>query len=215
MNRTALGLAVGAGYVLGRTKKMKLALALGSMVAGKRAQLGPRALADLVNQQLRNNPQIKEVGDQLRQDLRGVGKAASGALVERQIEGLAGRLHGRTEQARDRLSGAVPEKPDLSGGREGQDEGRSGEKADEAPGEEATRDEEARDEEAPSGDRAEARKRPARKAPAQQGAGTKPAGKKTAKAVKKAPGKKAPAKKTAAKSDTRRAVSGSAGERRR
>ncbi len=36
MNRTALGLAIGAGYVLGRTKKMKLAFAVGSLVAGKR-----------------------------------------------------------------------------------------------------------------------------------------------------------------------------------
>ena len=34
-----MGLAVGAGYVLGRTKKMKLAFAVGTMVAGKRMNL--------------------------------------------------------------------------------------------------------------------------------------------------------------------------------
>src|SRR5687767_5313655 len=98
MNRLALGLAVGAGYVLGRTKKMKLAFAIGTMVAGKRMQLSPRALADLVSQQLQNNPQFKEIGDQLREDLRGVGQAASGALVERQLDAFADRLHGRTAQ---------------------------------------------------------------------------------------------------------------------
>jgi hypothetical protein len=44
MNRVGLGLAAGAGYVLGRTKKMKLAFAVGTLVAGKRMQLSPRAL---------------------------------------------------------------------------------------------------------------------------------------------------------------------------
>jgi hypothetical protein len=108
MNRTALGLAVGAGYVLGRTKKMKLAFAVGTLVAGKKMQLSPRAVADMVSRQLKDNPQFKEIGDQLRTDLRGVGKAASGALVERQISGLADRLHNRTGQLRDQVSGAVP-----------------------------------------------------------------------------------------------------------
>ncbi len=62
-------------------------------------QLSPKTLAELVNQQLRNNPQFKELADQLRHNVRGVGKAASGALVERQIEGLAERLHGRTTRS--------------------------------------------------------------------------------------------------------------------
>ncbi|MFI7336779.1 DNA primase [Streptomyces sp. NPDC050085] len=113
MNRAALGLAVGAGYVLGRTKKMKLAFAVGTMVAGKRMKLSPRALAEMVSTQLENNPQFKEIGDQLRQDLRGVGKAATGALVERQIEGLAGRLHSRTQGVRDQISGVAPDVPDV------------------------------------------------------------------------------------------------------
>ncbi|WP_306316364.1 MULTISPECIES: DNA primase [unclassified Streptomyces] len=112
MNRTALGLAIGAGYVLGRTKKMKLALAVGTMVAGKRLNLSPRAVADLVRQQLDKNPQFKEIGDQLREDLSGVGRAATGALVDRQVEGLAGRLHDRTQGVRDQLEGVVPDTPE-------------------------------------------------------------------------------------------------------
>ena len=72
-------------------------------------QLSPRALAELVSPQLRDNPQFKEIGDQLREDLRGVGKAASGALVERQVEALADRLHGRTAEVRDQLAGVVPD----------------------------------------------------------------------------------------------------------
>lgn len=107
MNRMAVGLAVGAGYLLGRTKKAKFAFAVGTMVAGRKMQLTPAGIARAVSQQLENNPQFKEIGDQLRQDLRGVGKAATGSLLDRQIEGLADRLHHRTLDVRDRLS-AVP-----------------------------------------------------------------------------------------------------------
>ncbi|MFE6938437.1 DNA primase [Streptomyces chartreusis] len=178
MNRVGLGLAVGAGYVLGRTKKMKLAFALGTLVAGKRLNLTPQGIMDLVSGQLKNNPQFKEIGDQLREDLRGVGQAASGAMVERQLDAFADRLHGRTAEVREQLTGAVPT-PDL----DAKDE--DGEDRDDEPEESAqdsTDDEE--------------RERPARKATAK-----KPAAKKTAtKAAKKAPAKQsAPKKKTAAK----------------
>ncbi|RSN76721.1 DNA primase [Streptomyces sp. WAC 05379] len=181
MNRVGLGLAVGAGYVLGRTKKMKLAFALGTLVAGKRLNLTPQGIMDLVSGQLKNNPQFKEIGDQLREDLRGVGQAASGAMVERQLDAFADRLHGRTAEVREQLTGAVPT-PDLGAKDE---DGEDGEDRDDEPEESAqdsTDDEE--------------RERPARKATAK-----KPAAKKTAtKAAKKAPAKQsAPKKKTAAK----------------
>ncbi|MFI0235479.1 DNA primase [Streptomyces sp. NPDC016845] len=113
MNRAVLGLAVGAGYILGRTKKMKLAFAVGTMVAGKRLKLSPSALAELVTTQLDKNPQFKELSGQLRQDLRGVGTAATGALVERQINGLAGRLHSRTQGVQDRIAGVAPDTDDV------------------------------------------------------------------------------------------------------
>ncbi|MFD8043035.1 DNA primase [Streptomyces chartreusis] len=181
MNRVGLGLAVGAGYVLGRTKKMKLAFALGTLVAGKRLNLTPQGIMDLVSGQLKNNPQFKEIGDQLREDLRGVGQAASGAMVERQLDAFADRLHGRTAEVREQLTGAVPT-PDLGAKDE---DGEDGEDRDDEPEESAqdsTDDEE--------------RERPARKATAK-----KPAAKKTAtKVAKKAPAKQsAPKKKTAAK----------------
>ncbi|MFI9586697.1 hypothetical protein ACIHCQ_33810 [Streptomyces sp. NPDC052236] len=102
-NRLAMGLAVGAGYVLGRTKKAKLAFAIGTAVAGRRLPLRREALGELVTEQLRNNPEIKEVTDQLREDLRGVGKAATESLVNRQIDGIADRLHQRTLNVQERL----------------------------------------------------------------------------------------------------------------
>ncbi|MER6183410.1 histone H1-like repetitive region-containing protein [Streptomyces sp. NPDC001652] len=187
MNRLGLGLAVGAGYVLGRTKKMKLAFAVGTLVAGKRMQLSPRAIADLVSGQLRDNPQFKEIGDQLREDLRGVGKAASGAMVERQISAIADRLHGRTAEVRDQIAGVVPDTSDL----DFEDE-ESEEEYDEEP--------EDRDEEPEEEDEPEPRRKAAEK---------KPPAKKTArKTAEKAPAKKAPAKKTAAKKTAAKKTTG-------
>ncbi|MFE6525872.1 DNA primase [Streptomyces sp. NPDC057794] len=178
MNRMGLGLAIGAGYLLGRTKKLKMAMAVGGLVAGKKLNLSPRMVADLLQEQLKNNPQFKEIGDQLREDLRGVGKAASGAMVERQIDALADRLHGRTAQVRDQLTGAVP-------GRRKDDDADDVDDAEYAEDEEPG-DEEPGDSGSGADEEPEAEKAPARKAPVK-------------KAAKKAPAKKAPAKKAVAR----------------
>ncbi|MFF8977163.1 DNA primase [Streptomyces cellulosae] len=188
MNRTGLGLAIGAGYLLGRTKKLKMALAVGGMVAGKKLNLSPRAVADLVGQQLRDNPQFKELGDQLRGDLRGAGKAASGALVERQLGALADRLHGRTAEVRGRLTGGGEDR-DAEAEDTGEepydssDEETDGHEPDDAAGD--------RDDGGPDAGRTA--KKAAKKAPAGKG----PAAKKAAPA-KRAAGGPAPAKKAAA-----------------
>ncbi|MEU6678533.1 DNA primase [Streptomyces sp. NPDC046925] len=219
MNRLGMGLAVGAGYVLGRTKKMKLAFAVGTMVAGKRMNLSPRAIGDLLSQQLQNNPQFKEIGDQLRGDLQGVGKAATGALLERQISGLADRLHGRTADVRDQLAGVTPDIP----GRGREDD------ADDAADADAEYDDErdrGRDDRQNRGDRddregeesaeadsePEEKPRPRKRAPERKPAPKKAAAKKSP-ARKPAPQKsaqKSPAKKTAKKAPARAAAKTSA-----
>ncbi|MFD6315089.1 DNA primase [Streptomyces nigra] len=193
MNRVGLGLAIGAGYVLGRTKKAKMALAVGSLVAGKKLNLTPKALAELVTTQLAGNPQFKEIGDQLRQDLSGVGKAASGALVERQIAALADRLHGRTAEVREQLAG---------GGQDDRDEDAYDDE-DEAPEDEEPR---ADDDEAEHDDEAEDDGEREERAPARKAAKKAPA----KKAAKKAPAKKAAAKKTAPARKTAAKKTGSA-----
>ncbi|NEB21998.1 DNA primase [Streptomyces coelicoflavus] len=207
MNRTGLGLAIGAGYLLGRTKKLKLAVAVGTMVAGKKMNLTPKGIAELVSGQLQNNPQFKEIGDQLRTDLRGVGKAASGAMVERQMDALADRLHGRTAEVRDQLSGAASQAAGV-GSDDSRDSGDSDDSEDseyEEPDEPREEPDERRDESEER--RGERSARPARKAPpeARKTAGKTPAKTPAKKAAAKAPARKAaakraqPAKKAAAK----------------
>ncbi|WP_369195022.1 DNA primase [Streptomyces djakartensis] len=191
MNRMGLGLAIGAGYLLGRTKKLKMAVAVGGLVAGKKLNLSPRMVTDLLQQQLKNNPQFKEIGDQLRGELRGVGKAASGALVERQLDALADRLHGRTAQMRDQMAG---------GSRGDEDADDAYDEEEEEPEDSGHEEEEPEDsdheEEEPEAEEAPAKKAPAKKAPA-----------------KKAPAKKTAARKTAAKktSAARRPATGNRG----
>lgn len=161
-----------------------MAVAVGGLVAGKKLNLGPRMVADLVSQQLRDNPQFKELGDQLRGDLRGVGKAASGALVERQLDSFADRLHGRTAEMRDRLTGAGP-KDRAEADTEDDEDDEEPEDLEEEEGREPPAEQ---DEEGPAPERA------AKKAPAKATA-QRPA-------AKKAPAKKAAAKKTAVKKST-------------
>ncbi|UNS96183.1 DNA primase [Streptomyces tubbatahanensis] len=114
-NRLTMALAVAGGYVLGRTKKAKFAFGVATMVAGKRLKLDPQALVGFAKDQLANNPQFKELGDQLRTDLRGAGKAATGALVNRQVNALADRLHERTLDVRGQLSGASDSAKETAG----------------------------------------------------------------------------------------------------
>ncbi|MGW6060980.1 DNA primase [Streptomyces sp. NPDC055189] len=214
MNRLGMGLAVGAGYVLGRTKKMKLAFAVGTMVAGKRMNLSPRAIGDLLSQQLQNNPQFKEIGDQLRGDLRGVGKAATGALLERQVSGLADRLHGRTADVRDQLAGVTPDIPGR-GSKDEADDSDGSERSDEEYAEyDDDRDDRDGDEsaEAESEPEPEEKPRPRKRAPERKPAPKKAAAKKSP-ARKPAPQKsaqKSPAKKTAKKAPARAAAKTSA-----
>ncbi len=200
MNRVGVGLAVGAGYLLGRTKKLKLAVAVGTMVAGKKLNLTPKGIAELVSSQLQNNPQFKEIGDQLRTDLQGVGKAASGALVERQIDALADRLHGRTAQVRDQLSGVASKAPGVGSDDSSDDSSRDSEASEDSEPYEEYEDEKYEDEkyedekyeDEEQGEPEERSGRTPKKAPPQ-----------ARKAAKKAPAKKAaakaPAKKAAAK----------------
>src|SRR3954447_15660248 len=72
--RVALGVA--GGYFLGRTKKMKLALALAGMAAGKRAG-GPGQLLAQGTKLLGQSPELSRLTDELRGRLLDAGKGAA------------------------------------------------------------------------------------------------------------------------------------------
>ncbi|MFC8092324.1 ABC transporter substrate-binding protein [Streptomyces sp. NPDC057301] len=83
------GLLLG-GYLLGRSKKAKLALGLGALLAGSRMNPGQ------VGRALHESPFVHTLTDQVRSELTGAGKAAATTLLSAKADNLADAIHERT-----------------------------------------------------------------------------------------------------------------------
>ncbi|MFE5296250.1 hypothetical protein [Streptomyces sp. NPDC056632] len=95
MNNAKMGTALIGGYLLGRTKKGKLAIGLAMALAGSRikpAQLG---------KSLAQSPILGNVNQQVRGELMSAGKAAATTVLNAKAEHLADALHDRTTGLRD------------------------------------------------------------------------------------------------------------------
>ncbi|MFF8309014.1 hypothetical protein [Streptomyces lydicus] len=110
MNNAKIGVALAGGYVLGRTKKAKLAIGLGMYLAGKKLNLDPKQLGKLVA----NSPVLGPLNDQVRRELVDATKSAATTALTRRMSGLADSLHERTLDLRDAGSGAEAEEPDAA-----------------------------------------------------------------------------------------------------
>ncbi|MCX4550815.1 histone protein [Streptomyces sp. NBC_01500] len=170
--KVSLAAAVAAGYVLGRTKKGKLAIGLASLVAGQQLPLNPRELVSMGARKLAANPQVAPLIEQARGDVLDAGRTALSATANRRLEAVADALQERT-------NALLEPPPD-----EDEDEDHDEEEDEDEPEDEEPEEEEEEEEE----------EEPPRRRPTKRSAG---AAKKTP--SKKAPAKKAPAKKTAAK----------------
>ncbi|MFF4287409.1 histone protein [Streptomyces sp. NPDC001739] len=215
-----LAAAMAGGYVLGRTKKGRLALTAASYLAGRQSGLDPRQLVSDSVRKLGDIPQVAELGDQLRGEVMDAGRKALTSAATRQLASLAETLQDRTrrlqlgpeeyeDEEEEEEYEEEPREEDEEPEEEEEEEEEEGEydREDEEEPEEEEEDEEpprrgggARGERAPekktAGRQAPAKKA-AKKAPARKAAAKKaPAAKKTAKAAKKAPAKKSAAKKT-------------------
>lgn len=76
--KTAVTAAVAGGYLLGRTKKAKLAFVLGSLVAGRRFGPQPSQLATEGMRQLMQNPKLAELRDPTASTTWRTGRAGPG-----------------------------------------------------------------------------------------------------------------------------------------
>jgi len=90
--RVALGVA--GGYLLGRTKKMKLAMMLGGMAAGRQAG-GPAQLLAQGAKVLGQSPELGRLNDEIRGRLLDAAKVAAVAVATRQVEALTERVVSR------------------------------------------------------------------------------------------------------------------------
>ena len=194
-----VALAVAGGYLLGRNKKMKLAISLGSMLIGKRVATNPRALLKQGRELVDANPNLAEIEDQIRGKFLEAARAAALATLSSRMELVSDSLRDRTDGLRG-LAGELEAAAD-----EAEDE----DSYDEDEDEDSYDDEEPEDEDEDEGEEpaAEERPRPRRRRPSSASAAKKTASKRAPSAsapakkaaAKKAPAKKAPAKKAPAK----------------
>ncbi|GHJ37862.1 hypothetical protein [Streptomyces sp. TS71-3] len=91
MNNTKIGAALVGGYLLGRTKKAKMAIGLGMFLAGKKLDLDPRRLAS----KLSDSPLLAGLNDQVRRDVLDTTKSAAASALTHRIGGLADSLQRR------------------------------------------------------------------------------------------------------------------------
>lgn len=126
---TQVALAVAAGYLLGRRRKMRLAMMLGGAamtgglggVPGQLLRRGAGLLgsADVLG---KVSPELGEVGSMITGELVPVGKAAARTAVTGRINALSDRVHERAEALRN------PEQGQPGGGTEGEEEEQEGER---------------------------------------------------------------------------------------
>ncbi|MEU6244629.1 hypothetical protein [Streptomyces sp. NPDC047024] len=92
-----IAVALVGGYVLGRTKKAKLALGLGMFLAGKKLDLDPRRVGKLIA----NSPALGGLNDQVRSQLVDATRTAATEALTQRAAGLATSLARRTEALQD------------------------------------------------------------------------------------------------------------------
>src|SRR3954453_9082307 len=146
-NAAKLGAGVAGGYLLGRTKKLKLAIGLGAWLMGKRLQMSPSQLAMQGFGALRQSPEFAEITDRLRNEVGGAGRKALSAAATSRMESLADKLRDRNEGLDDDEDEDYDE-PDDAYDEDDQDEDAPRDEEEDYDGEEDY-DEEDEDEDAP------------------------------------------------------------------
>lgn len=96
-----IAVALVGGYLLGRTKKAKMAIGLGMFLAGKKINLDPRELSRLAAA----SPLVSGLSDQVRKDLVDGTRTALTSAVTQRANTLADTLHERTLDLNDPLRG--------------------------------------------------------------------------------------------------------------
>jgi hypothetical protein len=131
-----IGMAVGLGYLLGRTRKMRLALMIAGVGVTGRLGKNPAALVKQGAGVLGSSPEFKTLTDTLRGRLVEVGKTAAITAVSSQVDTLSEKIGERTRSL------GVPAVPGKA------EEGDETESAGDGPEDEAPEDQ-APDEEEP------------------------------------------------------------------
>jgi hypothetical protein len=100
-----VGLAITAGYVLGRLHKMKWALGLAALAGRKRLPGGSAGLLEQGAKFLASSPELAKLTEEMRGQLMEAGKAAAVAAVSSKMNSLSDDLRERSEAMRAASAG--------------------------------------------------------------------------------------------------------------
>lgn len=104
-----IALAVGIGYALGRSRKMKLAIMVGTMMAGRRLPLDPRELLAQGGKLVGGSPELKKLTGEARDRLMDAAKTAAMAAATNKIDSIGDNLSKRAAGLRaPRVKDKVP-----------------------------------------------------------------------------------------------------------
>lgn len=99
--------ALGVGYLLGRRRKLRMAMFMAAATAVGRTDIGSAVLKRGVKMLGSTEalgkiaPQLTEIADTVRGDLLTAGKAAATAAVSNQVDSLTDSIHARAERLRN------------------------------------------------------------------------------------------------------------------
>ncbi|MGO1167527.1 MAG: hypothetical protein ACTMHL_13045, partial [Janibacter sp.] len=128
---------VTAGYLLGRGKKMRLALSLAGMLAGKQISTDPKVLAKQLAEMVESNPRLAELKGEVTGELMQAAQAAATAILTNRMNTLSDSLKDRSDSLRglasqiEEVEGELVEDDEDDGG-----EPEAGDQSEEAPAEE-------------------------------------------------------------------------------
>ncbi|OUS83124.1 hypothetical protein [Rhodococcus sp. NCIMB 12038] len=94
-----MALAVGAGYMLGRTHKMKLALMLAGAGASSRFPSGSLGVLGQAGRLLADSPEVAKLGATVRKELMNAAKTAAVTAASHRIDSLNSRLQSGGDEA--------------------------------------------------------------------------------------------------------------------
>ena len=91
---TKIGLGIASGYLLGRTKKLKLAITIGSMLAGQRVASSPWGLLKQGTELVDKSPELSKLRDELTAKLLEAAKAAAVPEATSRLESVSNSSRG-------------------------------------------------------------------------------------------------------------------------
>ncbi|MGJ7906819.1 hypothetical protein ACOQFL_10085 [Actinopolyspora sp. H202] len=93
--------AVAIGYVLGRTRRMKFAIMVGSVLAGRKLKTDPKQLLQKAGALAASSPELNKLSETVRGRLMEAAKEAATATASNKIDALGESLIERAEQVRN------------------------------------------------------------------------------------------------------------------